>query len=129
MRQRRIGWRRPAAKFAALLLAVQALLFAAALGAEAGAPPRDQFGNVICAAGSEGHGHRAASGHDDSHGGRVACCGLGCLLGAAAVPPPTAASLPLPARLPLAAGRPLRVGVAPGAPAAPLNARAPPRRL
>jgi hypothetical protein len=91
LRHRRDGRREWTARFAALLLVVQAVLLAFSTGAIAEPVVRDQFGYVICSPGAMS-GHHGSSSHD-RHGGGFDCCTVGCPMfgGLASTPAPIAA--------------------------------------
>ncbi|WP_152045152.1 DUF2946 family protein [Aureimonas psammosilenae] len=85
---RALGSKRWTAELAVLLFALQGLLLAFGIGAEAAPVALDRFGNVLCH--SEAHDPSPAD-HGGPHGaGRLDCCKLGCPAGAdrsAGMPP------------------------------------------
>ncbi|MER8788386.1 hypothetical protein NKH71_11090 [Mesorhizobium sp. M0983] len=97
MRSRRAGWNLRAALVAALMLVLQTVVGAYAIGVGPG--ELDTFGNPLCLS-SVGQSDPGKTG---DHGSLPNCCTLGCPMVAQALgSPPEAASLP--ADLPLDAG-------------------------
>jgi hypothetical protein len=121
----RDGRREWTARFAALLLVVQAVLLAFSTGATAEPVVRDQFGNVICSPSASGE-HGGSTSHE-RHGGGFDCCTVGCpMFGGLASTPERAAPPP---------GQPTAHAVrfalhenaaAAGVPPSPRNAQGPP---